>query len=238
MSKLSRQIRNLVFVLVVVILSFACTIELLQIQIVDGEYYKDQTANTYTANQTVQAARGQIFTKDGKVVNTNRLVYKIIVQKAFFKSGTENDVIAKTLKILQNNDQKWIDTLPVSKTTPYQFTGDDDEIDTLRSKLELGVYATAENCMNALYEKFEISDSYGQEMRRYIAGVRYEMLIRDFSYQNRYTLAEDVSVQTVIELKEQSFMLGGIDIIEEAIRQYDGKDFIPQVVGRICRIVR
>ena len=97
MSKLSRQIRNLVFVLVVVILSFACTIELLQIQIVDGEYYKDQT-NTYTANQTVQAARGQIFTKDGKVVNTNRLVYKIIVQKAFFKSGTENDVIAKTLK--------------------------------------------------------------------------------------------------------------------------------------------
>lgn len=103
MSKLSRQIRNLVFVLVVVILSFACTIELLQIQIVDGEYYKDQTANTYTANQTVQAARGQIFTKDGKVVNTNRLVYKIIVQKAFFKSGTENDVIAKTLKILQNN---------------------------------------------------------------------------------------------------------------------------------------
>ena len=40
MSKLSRQIRNLVFVLVVVILSFACTIELLQIQIVDGEYYK------------------------------------------------------------------------------------------------------------------------------------------------------------------------------------------------------
>lgn len=95
MSKLSRQIRNLVFVLVVVLLSFACTIELLQIQIVDGEYYKDQTANTYTANQTVQAARGQIFTKDGKVVNTNRLVYKIIVQKAFFKSGTENDVIAK-----------------------------------------------------------------------------------------------------------------------------------------------
>ena len=55
MSKLSRQIRNLVFVLVVVILSFACTIELLQIQIVDGEYYKDQTANTYTANQTVPA---------------------------------------------------------------------------------------------------------------------------------------------------------------------------------------
>ena len=51
----------------VVLLSFACTLELLQIQIVDGEYYKEQTQNTYTANQTIQAARGQIFTSDGKL---------------------------------------------------------------------------------------------------------------------------------------------------------------------------
>ena len=66
MTKLSRQIRNMVFVLVVVALSFACTIELLQIQIVDGDYYKDQTTNTYTANQTIQAARGQILQKTEK----------------------------------------------------------------------------------------------------------------------------------------------------------------------------
>ena len=169
----------------VVLLSFACTLQLLQIQIVDGEYYKEQTQNTYTANQTIQAARGQIFTNDGKLINTNRLVYKVIIQKAFFESGTENDVIAKTVKILQNNNEEWIESLPISKTTPYEFTGDEDEIDTLRAKLDLGVYATADNCMNALYEKFKIADTYGQEMRRIIAGIRYEMLIRDFSYQNR-----------------------------------------------------
>ena len=236
MNKVTRQIRTIIFVVMVVLLSFACTLELLQIQIVDGEYYKEQTQNTYTANQTIQAARGQIFTNDGKLINTNRLVYKVIIQKAFFESGTENDVIAKTVKILRNNNEEWIESLPISKTTPYEFTGDEDEIDTLRAKLDLGVYATADNCMNALYEKFKIADTYGQEMRRIIAGIRYEMLIRDFSYQNRYTMAEDVSVQTVIELKEQSFMLKGIDIIEESIRQYDGKDFIPQVVGRIGAI--
>ena len=44
MTKLSRQIRNMVFVLIVVALSFACTIELLQIQIVDGDYYKMESA--------------------------------------------------------------------------------------------------------------------------------------------------------------------------------------------------
>lgn len=236
MSKVSRQIRNIVLVLMVVALSFLCTIELLQIQIVDGEYYMNQTTGTYTANQSVQAARGQIMTNDGKILNTNKLAYKVIIQKAFFEAGTENDVIAKTLKIFQNNNEKWIDSLPVSTTVPYKFNGDEDEIDYLREVLELGVYATADNCMNALYEKYKISDTYDQEMRRYIAGVRYEMLIRDFSYQNRYTMAEDISLQTVIELKEQSFMLKGIDIIEEPVRVYKGNDFAPQVIGRIGAI--
>ncbi len=236
MSKISRLIRSFTFVIIVVLLSFACTIQLLQIQIVDGEYYDAQTKATYTSDQTIQAARGQIFTKDGVLINTNKLVYKVIIQKEFFKSGTENDVIQKTITVLQKNNEEWIDTLPISKTAPYEFTGTSDEADEVREQLELGVYATADNCMNALYEKYEIPETYDEQMRRYIAGVRYEMLIRDFSYQNRYTMAEGVSLQTVIELKEQSFMLGGIDIIEESIRVYSGKDFAPQVIGRIGAI--
>ncbi len=220
----------------VVVLSFACTLELLQIQIVDAEYYLSQTSGVYTANQSVLAARGQIMTSDGVVLNSNKLVYKVIIQKAFFESGTENDVISKTIKVLRENDEEWIDTLPITKTTPYKFTGEDYEIDALRESLDLGVYATADNCMNAIYEKFKIADIYGQEMRRNIAGVRYEMYIRDFSYVNRYTMAEDIKLQTVIELKEQSFMLKGIDIIEEPIRVYLGNDFAPQVLGRIGAI--
>ncbi|MBP3921883.1 MAG: hypothetical protein J6D27_02845 [Ruminiclostridium sp.] len=236
MSKLGKQIRNLVLVAMVIALSFACTLELLQIQIVDGEYYLSQTTGVYGINQTVQAARGQIMTSDGVVLNSNKLVYKVIVQKAFFESGTENDIICKTLKILVDKNEKWTDTLPITKTTPYKFTGDEYEIDALREELELGVYATAENCMNALYEKYKISDVYGQEMRRNIAGVRYEMQIRDFSYVNRYVMAEDVKLQTVIELKEQSFMLKGIDIVEEPTRTYLGGEFVPHVLGRIGAI--
>lgn len=236
MEKIRKHIRNLIFVLMVAVLSFACTIELLQMQIVDVDYYQGQITDTYDTEQSVQAARGQIFTKDGVLLNTNELVYKVTIQKAFFESETENDVLYKTLKILQNNNEEWIDTLPITKTVPYEFTGDDDEIDYLREKLELGVYATAENCMNALYEKYKISDVYGQEFRRYIAGVRYEMLIKDFSYQNRYMMAEDIKKQTVIELKEQNFMLKGVDIVEEPMRTYVGGSFVPHVVGKIGAI--
>lgn len=236
MGKVKKTLRTMVLILVVVLLSFACTLQLLQIQIVDGEYYLSQTTGTYVAEQTVQAARGQIMTADGIILNTNELVYKVIIQKSFVESGTENDIIEKTLKILIKNDEEWIDTLPISKNAPYEFTGDDYEKDEVRENLELGVYATAENCINALYEKYKIGVDYDEQMRRYIAGIRYEMLIRDFSYQNRYVLAEDISLQSVIELKEQSFMLKGIDIVEEPIRVYQGGEFAPQIVGRIGAI--
>ncbi|MCH5323623.1 MAG: hypothetical protein J1E39_00275 [Eubacterium sp.] len=236
MHKVRKSIRTIVFVLMVVILSFACTLELLQIQIVDGEYYLSQTTGTYVAEQTIQAARGQIMTKDGVILNTNKLVYKVIIQKSFVESGTENEIISKTLKILIKNNEEWIDTIPISKTEPYEFTGDEYEQDAVRDALELGVYATADNCINALYEKYHIGKEYDEQMRRYIAGIRYEMLIRDFSYQNRYTLAEDISLQSVIELKEQSFMLKGIDIIEEPIRVYEGGEMVPYVAGRIGAI--
>ena len=62
MSKIGRQIRNLVLVIMVIALSFSCTLELLQIQIVDGEYYLSQTTGVYGINQNVQASRGQIMT--------------------------------------------------------------------------------------------------------------------------------------------------------------------------------
>lgn len=237
MNKVNTVIRSMVLVLLVVLLSFSCIIELLKIQIVDGSYYASQTTGTYTATQSIEAARGQIMTSDGVVLNSNKIVYKVIVQKAFFEAGSENTIISKTIEILQKNKQEWIDTLPISKTTPYTFTKDsDDEVDYLREQLNLGVYATAENCMNALYENYEIPTIFSEQMRRYIAGVRYEMLIRDFSYSNRYTLAEDVSLDTVIDLKEISFMLKGVDVIEEPMRVYNGGTFAPHVLGTIGAI--
>ena len=47
MTKIGKLIRNLVLVIIVVALSFACTLELFQIQIVDGEYYRSQTTGVY-----------------------------------------------------------------------------------------------------------------------------------------------------------------------------------------------
>ena len=237
MSKISGIIRTMVLVAVIVVMAFLCVIQLMKIQIVEGGTYAEASEKNYTASQTIQAARGQISDVNGVILSSNKTVYKVIIQKAFFTAGSENTIIARTLNILKNNNEEWIDELPMTMTAPFKFEGDDETIDKFKSKIKVNVDATVDNCMKALVERYGIdTDKYDEQMVRYIAGVRYQMEKKDFSYNNRYIFAEDISKKTVISLKEQSFLLNGIDIVEEPTRVYLRGTTAPHVLGTIGAI--
>lgn len=237
MSKISAFIRTAVLAAVVIVASFMCGLRLLEIQIVDGEKYLAMTKSTYTAEQPIEAARGKIADCNGVVLNANKLSYSINLQRASLAQGTENEIIYRVLTILIDNGEEWNETLPITKTAPYSFIkGKDAQIDTLKKELNLGVYATVDNCMNAMYTTYDISDKYDEQMRRYIAGVRYEMQIKDFSYTNKYVLAQDISDATVMQIKELSSLLGGVDITEGWTREYLDGTLAPHIRGTVGAI--
>jgi penicillin-binding protein 2 len=217
--------RIILLIAAMAVLALLCLMRLMQVQIVDGASYAALSQKTFTAMQSVQAARGQIFDVNGTPLNTNKIVYKVIVQRAFLPAGSENTVIFHTLDILSQCGEDWIDTVPITLTKPYAFLPEvsDSDLDAFKSKLELNVDASAQNCMDRMRDLFQIGGGYSENEARLIAGVRYEMLARDFSFSNRYTLTEDVQLSTVVKLKERRDILPGIDIIEEPMRvYYDG----------------
>lgn len=237
MKKKTFILRTVSLVLVILALSAFAGFRLLQIQIVDGETYLAKSFKSYSVKQEVLAGRGKILDADGNILNANKLVYKLILQKSSLPRGKENEVIAKTLKILIENEEEWNDSLPITKTAPYSFLPDSDaEIDLLKRNLNLAVYATVDNCIYNLYDQFDIPDTYDEQMKRYIAGVRYEMLLRDFSYQNRFLFAEELKDETVVRIKELSFILEGTDVIEEFSRDYQQSTTAPHVLGTIGKI--
>lgn len=237
MSKISAFIRTAVLAAIVIIASFMCGLKLLQIQIADGEMYLALTRSTYTAEQDIEAARGRISDRNGVILNTNELSYSINLQKSSLMSGTENEIIFRVLTILIKNGEEWNESLPISKTAPYSFLHDKEkQIDTLRSELNLGVYATVDNCMHEMYKVYEISEHYEEQMRRYIAGVRYEMQIKDFSYDNKYVLAKGISEKTVLELKELGILLPGVDITEDWSRVYKDGELASHIRGTVGAI--
>lgn len=237
MSKISSFIRSMVLASIVVVASFICGIKLLQTQLVDGGDYLQMTRVTKTVDQDIDAARGQIVDCKGEVLNTNKITYNVNLQGMSLVEGTENTIVYRILSVLKKNGEEWNDSLPITKTQPYEFLPDsEDEISLLKRKLNVGSYATVDNCIYQLYKMYEIGDKYDEEMRRAIAGVRYEMTLKDFSDSNEFVLASDIGEGAVMELKELSALLTGVDITESWEREYKNGKLAPHVRGLVGSI--
>ncbi|MEG0615242.1 MAG: penicillin-binding transpeptidase domain-containing protein, partial [Oscillospiraceae bacterium] len=238
MNKTSDRIRAALLGILLLVSFIFCGIKLMKFQIVDGEKYLNESIRSSVGTQTINAARGEIVDSKGIPIVENKVGFNVIVECAFFPSenAEQNKIILEVVKLLKNDGLDWVDTLPITKKQPYEFLPDRQrDITTMLddNHLRLAVYATAEDCIEAIVKKFDISTEYSQEEQRIIAGVRYEMFIRNFSYSNRYTFAEDIPMDTVAKIKELSYKFPGVDIVEEAIRVYAEGDILPQSIGTV-----
>lgn len=223
------------FLVGLVVAAFALNcLRLMQFQVVQGAEFKELAEKNSTSKVTVSAARGEIVDRYGRPLAVNKVGFNIVFDRAFMEEGTENEVISRLIELLQKSKTEWIDTLPITKKEPYDFKANssDSDIGSVKQTIGLNTYATAQNCIDELIEKYEIT-GYDQKMTRLIAGVRYEMLRSGFSLNTQYTFAEDVSSELVSKIKEQSHKYVGVDIVEEAIRSYVSKDIAPHIIGTI-----
>lgn len=231
-------IRSIILVIITFVFVFLAAIQLMKIQIVDGDYYVAQTEKYLEGKQNIAAARGQIADSQGYTLVSNKSVYKIIVQKSFFPSDKANDIIAKAITILENNNEEWNDGVPISTQEPFTFTDiKEEKLDEFKQDIKLNVDASEDNCIKAMAERYGIdTEKYDKRMVRLIAGVRYNMVKMDFSVDNRYVFADDVSIDTVLKMKEHGFVLQGVEVSQEPVREYIRGDIAPHVLGTIGAI--
>ena len=92
-------------------------------QILNGSDYKARSLASNATAQTVEASRGIITDRNGKVLISNRLTYTLVFSDEEFESDTDcNDAIFRLLELCRSNNVKWTDTLPVSKEPPFTYT--------------------------------------------------------------------------------------------------------------------
>lgn len=238
-ASIAKKLRTIILIAVVLLAMSMCAVALMKMQIVDGEKYLEQAKSTRTVTQDISAPRGEIVDAAGKSVVSNKVGYNVILEKAFISSDTQeiNRIILRIAEILEEDGVKWNDSLPISENTPYSFLEmRDSDIAKLRKNISVQPYATAEECIDAMIELYKVDSSYSIRQKRIIVGIRYEMTIKSFSLSNRYTLAEDIPMESVVKLKEASYDLEGMDVVEEAIRVYEENNYAPHLVGTIGSI--
>lgn len=228
------------FLIVAIVIGFSGlgSIQLMKIQVVEGESYTNMLENQKKITQTLNTTRGEIVDINGKKIIENKVGYIVLVEKAFFPSDNEksraNEILRDVVNILTKYGHEWKETLPITKEAPYEFLPNyEREVEILKEKLNVNTYATAENCIDKMIEDYKIDDSYTEMEKRILCGLNYEMILRDFSMQNRFTLAEDISLEAVTEIKERRLEFSGVEIAEQAIREIAQGDVLPHAIGTV-----
>lgn len=243
----------------------ACfSFRLMRYQITQGASFRSQAEKTTIQSTEVVAPRGEILDRYGRVLATNTVGYSVTLQKEAWPSSTsvQNTDILKITDILTQDGETWTDTLPISPTNPWAFSGTDSDIKTLRKFMEQTVdsipvststnkvtltekqkakyaadeKATAEEIMNRLIKRYKVTGHYTAAQIRTIVGVRYQMDQAGFSYNYTYTFAKDVSLNTVNRLSENSMNIPGILITQDYTRSYTSDSFAPYIVGTVSPI--
>lgn len=230
-------------VLIVAILVFYAG-RLVSLQIVHGAEYAAEGDFVSVRNVTVEAARGEILDRNGNPIVTNRQGNSIILDAAYFPTGdnkAQNDIILALIQLFESRGETWDNDLPLVFGTDGSVTFAADretDIDTMKGEdyLNLNAYATAQNCYDAMVEKFGL-DGYSDADAHKIAAVRYGMMMVLFpNGVSTYTFAEDVSTTTASIVKENSETYQGADVQIVPYREYTSGTFAPHIIGRTAAI--
>ncbi|NLL63056.1 MAG: hypothetical protein GX241_02245 [Ruminococcaceae bacterium] len=232
------RILGIFFVLMIIVFISTLT----KIQLIDKDKYARSTIKSYDI--VVDAARGEIYDRIGKPLVTNRQGNSLVFNAIYFpeEQSKRNEIILSLIKLFESNNQEYNDTLPImlNGDGTYSYVGNKEkDIEWLKSEemLNLNDYATAENCMTALVERYSLKD-YSKADAIKIASVCAEMRRIGFSKTRVYTFASDVPTDLVAIVKENGSFYQGVENSVVPYREYTDGSIAPHILGRAGNISR
>lgn len=225
---------NLITILVYIV-GIVLIVQLFNLQIVNGKEYRE-TSNTRLSRETViKAARGSIKDRTGNMLVTTKMGFNIELYKTKINTTTLNKTILNTIKILENNNDKYINNLPIS-IEPFKFTIDDEESQVnWKKENDIKEDATPEQCFYELKEKYKIEQDNILEVYK-IMVVRYEISRNGYSSIRPVTIAKDVSRESAVKLGEQSIYFPGISATNEPMVSYPSGSLASHILGYVGNI--
>ena len=200
------------------LIGFSCMVlvgyifRLIFLQLVNGEKYLEKASSTTNYAFSITAARGEIVDCYGRSIATNSTGDSVTINKLMLGKQDLNELLQKLVKILERNGESWNDTMMIGRPDEngsYSFIAEESNeqqqksLQTLKSAMGLQQYATADEVMAKVVQKYDLQD-YDATWRRILGGIRYQMQLEEFSNYNNFTLAEDVSDKTMATIKELS----------------------------------
>lgn len=220
-------------------------------QIIRGSEFRAKSLSSNANAETVEASRGIITDRNGKVLVSNRLTYTLLFSDESFTGNEDlNAAIWRLIELCHANGITWNDTLPLTfdaspvlepgridssfrlfvenQELPAQLDNPDTESD------EFAFHMNAQELLAHLYKLYGLEQGYTPEQQRCIAGVRYELSVHELLGSN-YVFADDVSVELISQVVDGHY--AGVSTGTSSARVYN-TPYAAHILGRIGPIYK
>ena len=243
--------------ILVLIITTVILLKLFNLQIVNGRVLDYYASRGSYGMRTIEAPRGKIYDRNGKLIAYNRTGYNVmVIRTGNIKEKDRPELYHELLKIFEKNGDTIDNLLSVYLTEDIEFTDlIKDETDEAAVKLketwitklintvytknlseeELKELGTPRKIFDYLrYKIMGINESYSDKEAYYIAAIMYTIVWNgNISITEPKKIATDVSQETMVEIEARHLELPGVYTEEIYFRQYNDPQLIAQLLGYV-----
>ncbi len=224
------NIINVLVYLIGIVLIF----QLFNLQVVNGQSYREQSNTRLSRVTTIKAARGSILDRTGNELAGVKTENNIEIYKTNIANDELNESLLNLVNLLNQYQVQYQDTFPI-KINPFEFTINNEELANWKKKYKIAEEATAEEAFYKFKDKYEIKNENVEDIRKVIS-MRYIITTTGYSATKSITIATNVREEVVAQISERNSDFPGISISTKAGRTYLAGSLASHVIGYTGKI--
>ena len=232
-TKKENKLRYNILIAIVYIIGIILLLQLFNLQIVNGQEYREESNTRLTRETTITAARGNILDSSGEKLVSTKMVYNVEIYKTKVDNQTLNNALLLLAQTLEKNGDSYVDSFPVS-VDPFTFKNEENA-QSFKEQNKLDSSYDAEACFNYFKEKYEVNIENNQDARRVIA-LRYEIEKAGYSNTKSVQLATNISNSSLATINEMSSSFPGISTTSEPTVYYPYGLLASHILGYVGKI--
>lgn len=234
----SYKIRATAFVVAILLVISFFIADLFRIQIIEADEYASKNVYLSSATTRIDALRGEILDANGTPLVYNESSNTVYIDASYFPKASQteerNQIVLSLIRLFESKGVEYNSTLPIdfvnnSVVFVEENSGDKSKL-FAKDYLNLNRYASAKNVYDALCEYYSLENMSVADAIK-VASVYFAMVKADFSKSNPFTIAENVSNEVILIIKEQSRFYKGIETRIDTERAYYDGTIAPHIIG-------
>lgn len=242
--------------LTVFIILFSILIgRLFYLQIIKSDFYTENFTQKAEKTITTNAARGNIYDRNGNLLAYNEISYSVVMTDEIPKSESRGDIlngiVYRTINIIEKYGDHIIDDFNIELNNSGEYVFKSNPV-TRQLTFLINIYGvssdeiktggydrlSAEELMEYLCgpKKYDLSDEYTKEEKLKIVTVRYALSLTAYQKYISTVISEDINENTMAAILESTDDLTGVEVMENYKRVYNDAEYFAHIIGYIGEI--